>query len=95
MHQSLFAVYSVLVMRHCIYNYVEVRLANGHGIEGVAAGLLVITFTFLACNINSPCLLLIFNDCNIKLPCVMLLKEILLITFYLIFIIILHSRHNY
>ena len=78
-----------------LHNYVEVRLANGHGIEGAAAGLLVIMFTFLACNINSPCLLLIFNDRNIKLPCVMLLKEMILITFYLIFIIILHSRHNY
>ena len=65
--------------------YEEVKLANGHGIEGAAAGLFVITFTFLTCKINYPYLLLIFTDCNIKLPCVMLvilLKEILFITFY-------------
>ena len=55
-----------------MHNYLEVRLANGHGMEGAAAGLLVITFTFLACNVNCPCMLLIFIDCNIQLPCVML-----------------------
>ena len=52
--------------------YEEVRLANGHGIEGATAGFFVLTFRFFNCNINCPYLLLNFIDCNIKLPWVML-----------------------
>ena len=73
MHLSPFAVFGVLVIRQivkCKKKYEEVRLANGHGIEGATAGFFVLTFRFFTCNINCPYLLLIFNDCNIKLPCV-------------------------